>query len=318
MFNYVERRRTWFTISAIAILPGILFMIYSLATHGTILPLSIDYTGGTLWEMRFQQPVAPTDVRQIFVDNGYSDTVAFNVENDETVQVKLKTIDVSEKATLIDDLEAKFGPLEERSYRSIGPSIGSEVSRAAILAVILASALILLYIAWAFRQVSHPFRYGTSAVIALVHDVLVTVTFIAIMNLVAGWEIDALFLTAILTVIGFSVNDTIVVFDRIRENLKRHRGETFAMVADRSLVETFQRSVATQITALLVLVAILILGGASLRQFMATMIVGLVSGTYSSLFNATPILVAWEEGSLFGRKKSRSSDVTNNGKAVAA
>lgn len=317
MFNYVERRRLWFTISAIAILPGIIFMIYSLATNGTILPLSIDYTGGTLWEMRFQQPVAPTDVRQIFVDNGYADTVAFNVENDQTVQVKFKNIDISEKTVLIDALEAKFGPLEERSYRSIGPSIGSEVSRAALLAVIMASALILLYIAWAFRQVSHPFRYGTSAVIALVHDVLVTVTFIGIMNLVAGWEIDALFLTAILTVIGFSVNDTIVVFDRIRENLKRHRGESLAMVADRSLVETFQRSVATQITALLVLVAILVLGGASLRQFMATMIVGLVSGTYSSLFNATPILVAWEEGSLFSRKKSGSSDVAK-GKAVAA
>jgi len=317
MFNYVERRRTWFTISAIMILPGILFMIYSMVTHGTLLPLSIDYTGGTLWEMRYEQPVAPTDVRQVFVDNGFADTVAFNVEDDRTVQAKFKNIDGPQKEVLLAALEEKFGPLEERSYRSIGPAIGSEVSRAALLAVMLASFLILLYIAWAFRQVSHPFRYGTSAVIALVHDVLVTISFVSIMNIIAGWEVDALFLTAVLTVIGFSVNDTIVVFDRIRENLKRHKSETFATVANRSLVETFQRSIATQITALLVLVAILVLGGASLQQFMATLIVGLVSGTYSSLFNATPILVAWDEGSLFGHHKKQSSKV-NNGEAVTA
>ena len=122
------------------------------------------------------------------------------------------------------------------------------------------------------------------------------------MYFVAGWEIDALFLTAILTVIGFSVNDTIVVFDRIRENLRRYRTERFATIANRSVIETAQRSIATQVTALLVLVAILVLGGATLRQFMATLIVGLVSGTYSSLFTATPILVAWEEGSLLGRR----------------
>lgn len=317
MYNYVERRRTWFLISALMILPGILFMVYSLITHGTVLPLSIDYTGGTLWEMRFEQPVAPTEVRQIFVNNGYADTIAFHVEGDNTVQVKFKNIDGDQKEMLVNAIEDQFGPLEERSYRSIGPAIGNEVSRAAMLAVMAASALILLYIAWAFRQVSHPFRYGTSAVIALVHDVLVTISFVSIMNLIAGWEIDALFLTAVLTVIGFSVNDTIVVFDRIRENLKRHKTESFATVANRSLVETFQRSIATQITALLVLVAILVLGGASLQQFMATLIVGLVSGTYSSLFNATPILVAWEEGSLFGRNKKQASNV-GNGEVVAA
>jgi preprotein translocase subunit SecF len=302
MFHIVEKRRLWFTISALAILPGIIFMIYSLATTGQMLPLSIDYTGGTLWEIRFQEPVAPTQARQVFVDQGYSDTVAFNVGDDNTVQVKLKTLDAAQKEILINDLNAAFGEFEERSYRSIGPTIGTEVSRAALLAVAIASLLILLYIALAFRQVSHPFRYGTCAVIALVHDVLVTITFLAIMNLLVGWEADALFLTAILTVIGFSVNDTIVVFDRIRENLKRYRGEAFATVANRSLVETFQRSIATQITAMLVLFAILVLGGATLRQFMATLLVGLLSGTYSSLFNATPILVAWEEGSLFGKK----------------
>ena len=302
MFNIVERRKTWFTISTILILPGILFMIWQTITTGSPLPLNIDYTGGTLWEMRFETPVEPAQLRAAFVEAGHPAATAFNIEDGNTLQVKFENIEPEAKDELIADITARFGAFEERYYRSIGPAIGSEVSQAALLAVLVASAGILLYIAFAFRQVSHPFHYGSCAVAALIHDVLVTISFVAVMYFVAGWEVDALFLTAILTVIGFSVNDTIVVFDRIRENLKRHRGESFAKVADRSLLETFQRSVATQVTVLLVLMAILLFGGGSIRQFMATMMVGMVSGTYSSLFNATPLLVAWEERSLFGKK----------------
>ncbi len=139
--------------------------------------------------------------------------------------------------------------------------------------------------------------------VALVHDSLVTLTFIGIMNLVAGWEIDALFLTAILTVIGFSVHDTIVVFDRIRENIKKFRGEDLATVANISLWETMSRSLGTQVTIIVVIVAILLFGGSSLRQFMATMLVGMITGTYSSIFDAAPLLVAWEERSWFGHRK---------------
>ncbi|RME54131.1 MAG: protein translocase subunit SecF, partial [Caldilineae bacterium] len=301
--NIVERRRIWFLISLVAILPGLLFMIWHQVSQGTPLPLAIDYTGGTQWEVRFQQDVAPTDVRAVFVEAGYPDTTAFHVEDNQTVQLKFKTIDTAQKEQLAAKLTERFGPFEERLYRSIGPTIGAEVSRAALLAVIAASVLILIYIALAFREVPHPFRYGTAAVVALIHDVLVTISFLSIMNLIAGWEIDALFLTAALTVIGFSVNDTIVIFDRIRENLRVHRGETFATVTNRSLIETAQRSIATQVTALLVLVAILLFGGATLKIFMATLVVGLVSGTYSSIFTAAPLVVAWEEGSLLGRSE---------------
>ena len=300
--NLVERRGLWFSISLIAILPGILFMIWNLATVGTLLPLAIDYTGGTQWEMRFEQPIAPTEVRQIFVETGYPDTTAFLVEEDgRTVQLKLKTIDPDQKDTLIAAVTARFGAFDERSYRSIGPTIGAEVSQAALLAVIAACVLILIYIAVAFREVSHPLRFGTAAIVALVHDVLVTISFLSVMNLVAGWEIDALFLTAALTVIGFSVNDTIVILDRIRENLRRHRGESYATIANRSLLETVHRSMATQITAMLILVALLIFGGATLRVFVSTLLVGLISGTYSSIFNAAPVVVAWEEHSLVGK-----------------
>ena len=300
MYDIVGRRPLWYVISLILIVPGVLFMGYSLATRGTVLPLSIDYTGGTLWEMRFSQDVEPATVRQVFVDAGYADTVVFSVEDTRTVQAKLKDLSADEKEMIVAAINSQLGEFEERSYRSIGPSIGSEVSTAALGAVVIASVGIMLYIAWAFRQVPHPFRYGACAVIALIHDSLVTITFIGIMNLVMGWEIDALFLTAIMTVIGFSVHDTIVVFDRVRENIRKYRGEEFATVTNISLWETMSRSLGTQITVFLVIIAILLFGGASLRQFMATMLVGMVTGTYSSIFNAAPLLVAWEERSWFG------------------
>jgi preprotein translocase subunit SecF len=316
MFRIMERRGFYFAISLVLTLPGIIYMVWSLSTKGTLLPLSIDYTGGTLWEMRFSQPVHPADVRQIFVEAGFADTSAFTVQDDRTVEVKFKNIGADEKATLQNKLTQKFGAFDERSYRSIGPSIGSEISKSAVLAVAIASILILLYIALAFRQVAHPFRFGAAAVVALVHDTLVVISFICIMNLVAGWEIDALFLTAILTVIGYSVSDTIVVFDRIRENFRRYRGETLSMVANRSIIETAHRSLATHVTVLLTLTAVLVLGGPTLRQFIATLLVGIASGTYSSIFNAAALLVAWDEGSWF-HKEENSTPTANERTALA-
>ncbi len=307
MFRIVERRGWYFALSLLLMLPGIIYMIYSLATQGQPLPLSIDYTGGTLWEMRFAEAQRPADVRAIFVQAGYPDTTAFTVENEQTVQVKFKNIDTAEKTTIQNALVERFGEFEERSYRSIGPTIGGEVSQAAVVAVVVASLLILAYIAFAFRQVAHPVRFGVCAVIALIHDTLVVISFACVMYLVAGWEIDALFLTAALTVIGYSVNDTIVVLDRIRENYRRYRSEGFAVLANRSIIETAQRSLGTQATTLLTLVAILVLGGATLQQFVAVLIVGITAGTYSSIFNATAILVAWEERSLIHRDSTNST-----------
>jgi preprotein translocase subunit SecF len=312
----MERRGWYFAFSILIMLPGIIYMIWSLVTTGHPLPLSIDYTGGTLWEIRFAEARQPVDVRQIFVEAGYNDTTVFTIEDDRTVQIKLETINADQKSTLQNALQTQLGAFEERSYRSIGPVIGSEVSQAAIIAVTVASLLILLYIAFAFRQVSHPVRFGVCAVIAIVHDVLVTLSFICIMNLIAGWQIDALFLTAILTVIGYSVNDTIVVFDRIRENYKRHRNDSLAVIANRSVIETAQRSIGTGMTSLLTLVAILALGGATLQQFVATLIVGILSGTYSSVFNATALLVAWEEKSLLHSEPANAT--INNGQTVLA
>ncbi|MCB0089446.1 MAG: protein translocase subunit SecF [Caldilineaceae bacterium] len=318
MYNLVGKRGLWFILSGLLMLPGIVFMIWSLMTHGTILPLAIDYTGGTMWEMRFEKPITATEVRDVFVKADFADTTVFLVGDDQTVQAKLKNIDIPQKEALNSALTEQIGPFEELSFRSIGPSIGAEVSRAAVVAVLIASVLILIYIAIAFRSVSHPTRYGVCAVIAMIHDVLVMISGVAILNWVAGWEVDALFLTAAMTVIGYSVNDTIVVFDRIRENLKRYRSESLATVANRSLIETMQRSLSTQITTLLALVAILVLGGATLRPFMGMLVVGLVSGTYSSIFNATALLVAWDEGSFFPRNNSSQSNPVAGEHAAAA
>ncbi|MGL4648797.1 MAG: protein translocase subunit SecF [Caldilineaceae bacterium] len=310
----VERRGTYFLISLLLTVPGIIYMIWSVIATGHPLPLSIDYTGGVTWEVRFEEPVQPGDVRQVLIDNGHPDTVATLVEDDRTVQIKTDELAPEEKAVIVAALTAQFGAPEERLYRNIGPSVGQEVSRAAIIAVAIASILILLYLAWSFRQVPHPFRYGTCAVIALVHDVLVTISFICLMNIFFGWEIDALFLTAILTVIGYSVSDSIVVFDRIRENLKRHRSESFATISNRSIIETASRSLGTQVATLLTMVSILMLGGPTLQKFIAIMVVGIVSGTYSSIFNAAALLVAWDERSLLyranGAKKVSATPAT--------
>jgi len=316
MYRIMERRGFYFLLSTVLMLPGIIYMIWSLASKGTPLPLSIDYTGGTLWEMRFSKPVEPSAVLKVFVDSGFADTKATTIEDNRTVQVKFKNIGAEEKTAISNKLTQQFGKFEERSYRSIGPAIGNEISQAAILAVGLASVLILLYIALAFRQVAHPFRFGTCAVVALVHDVLVIISFACLMNLIAGWEIDALFLTATLTVIGYSVSDTIVVFDRIRENFRRYRGETLSIVTNRSIIETAHRSLATHVTVLLTLIAILILGGPTLRQFIATLLVGVTSGTFSSIFNAAALLIAWDEGSLL--HKDENSAPAANGRAALA
>jgi preprotein translocase SecF subunit len=180
------------------------------------------------------------------------------------------------------------------TYEAVSPVIGGEVTQAAGIAVFVASFVILAFIWWSFRRVPHAFRYGASAIVAMLHDILVALGFFALMGILQGWEVDALFLTAILTVSGFSVQDTIVVFDRIRENLPRYRSEPFERVINRSILETLHRSLATQLNAIFVMVAIILFGGQTIRPFISTMLVGMLSGTYSSIFIAVPLLVVWE------------------------
>jgi len=288
----------YFTLSAIIILPSVIAMIISLIQFGTPLKLSIDFTGGALQEVRFEQSVQPGDVRQIFVNQGYGDTTVQTTGDGSTVIIRSKFLDNEAKVQLQEVLRNTIGPFEELRFEAVGPTIGSEVTRAASIAVLAASMVILAFIWWAFRNVPNSFRYGVCAIAAMIHDVLVVCGLFAIAGLLLGWEVDALFLTALLTVIGFSVQDTIVVFDRIRENIPRRRGEDYETIVNRSLLETLHRSLATQLNAIFVLIAILLFGGATIKQFVAVLLVGLLSGTYSSIFNAVPLLVVWQKGEI--------------------
>jgi preprotein translocase SecF subunit len=221
----------------------------------------------------------------------------------------MKQVDEQTKLALIEQLEARFGPLTELYFRSVGPSVGQEVTRSAFTAIGFTALFIVLFILVAFRKVPNAFRYGVCAVVAILQNILVVTGLFSILGWLLGWEVDALFLTALLTVIGFSVQDIIVVFDRIRENIPKRRGEDYETIVNRSVLETLHRSLATQLNAMFILVALLLFGGATIKQFIVALLVGMLSETYASLFSAVPLLVVWEKGEignffrrLFGRR----------------
>jgi preprotein translocase SecF subunit len=303
MFNLVEKRRWYFLISGLVILIGVVAMVYSVAvleTH-TPFPLSVDFRSGTRFVLRFEAPISEGGIRDVFAGYGVTNPSVTRLGEpaDNTWQIRTEFLSSSDAQDVKAALAA-VAPIDESQTEidSVSPTVGAEVTRAAALAVLVAALAILVFIVVAFRQVPNAFRYGACAIAAMVHDILVAMGFMSIAGLLLGWEADALFLTAMLTVIGFSVQDTIVVFDRIRENIPRRKNEDFETVVNRSVLETIHRSLATQLNAIFVMVALLFFGGASIQQFIAVLLVGMVSGTYSSIFNAVPLLVAWEKGEL--------------------
>ncbi len=242
------------------------------------------------------------ELRQIFVDSGIEDPAVTTLGDGTALQVRLQPIDEVQKLELFDTLKASFPSVSELQFSSVGPAIGQEVTNAALLAILAAAVVILGFMVFAFRKVPHPIRYGTVAIVAMFHDLLLTLGLFSIVSLVLGWQADALFLTALLTVMSFSMQDKIVVFDRIRENAPKYRGESFTSIANRSIMETIHRSLATQLNAIFIMVSILLFGGATIKQFIAVMLVGLLSGTYSSIFIAVPMLVGWTERDWLGKK----------------
>lgn len=281
--NFMKYKWLYFAISFLVLVPG----VYSLIRYG--LRLSIDFTGGTLLEI--QSPSA--DFKKIAADQKLElSSVVSSADN--TYLLRFKYLDASGSAAF----KAAIGKdVVEKRFESVGPVVGSELARRAVMAVGLASLAIVAYIAWSFRFVPNPYsswKFGVSAVVALLHDVLVVVGLFALFGYLYHVEIDALFVTALLTVIGFSVHDTIVVFDRVRENLPKMPRKSFSEVVDFSLTETLVRSLNTSLTVILTLVALLLFGGESTRWFVVALLVGIVSGTYSSIFNAAPLLVLWE------------------------
>lgn len=289
MFDIVGKRYWFFLISFLIIVPGAV----ALALWG--LPLAIDFTGGSLLEVRFDGPrPASGEVVELYDDLRISDALAQSV-GETDLAVRSKGIDETQQAQIVDEMEERFGSqVTVLRFETVGPSIGAEVAQRGAGAVGLATLGILAYITLAFRGVDHAFRYGVAAILAMLHDVAVVLGIESILGHFLGWEVDALFLTALLTVIGFSVHDSIVVFDRIRENESVYRRLDYETLVNHSIIQTLDRSINTQLTVALTLLALLLLGGVTTQHFVAILLIGVFSGTYSSIFNAAPLLVVWE------------------------
>lgn len=291
MVDLMAKKWWFFILSGVVILPGII----SLVLFG--LNLGVDFTGGALIEYKFEKPIDKGGIHQEFSEAKIE--VSSIVESGPSSYiVKTQPIPGQKIIEIKNLLTGKFGKLEELRVENVGPIIGTETTRNAFISLVLASVMIVVYLALAFRKVpkpTSPWRFGIAAVAALLHDVLVLVGIFSILGHFFKVEIDVLFVTAALTVVGFSVHDTIVVFDRIRENLPKHLSKKFSEVANISITQTLARSLNTSLTVIFVLLALLLFGGETIRWFVVALLVGIVSGTYSSIFNATALLALWEE-----------------------
>lgn len=312
MDHLASRRHTWYLISLILIVPGLI----SLVLFG--LNLGIDFTGGTLWELKFDKQITTQDVRNVLDQHGYGNasiqiSSEGGTDNVALIRMKELTEGSPEKQALAESFTSEIGPYTELDFSTVGGSVGQSIRNRAVLAVFIASIAILAYIAFAFRNTQNPALYGLAAITGMLHDVLFVLGVFSILGEFFDVEVDALFVTAMLTVIGFSVHDTIVVFDRIRENLAHHTDPTFEGVVNYSLAQTIVRSLNTSMTVVFTLFALFLFGGASTQNFVLALLLGVIIGTYSSIFNASQILVSWETGEIqrlfhritsFGRKAS--------------
>ncbi len=298
MVNIIGTRKIWFGIS------GALFLASVIAIAVWGLRFGIDFTGGSISELHFIDARPDNALVAASIEkSGIHDAILQPV-GDKDLFIRTKTLGQTEHQKMVQELTTTFQTadkkpaVEEKSFESIGPTVGAELKQKSWSAVTMVLVAIILYIAWAFRKVSEPvasWKFGICAVVALFHDVVIPTGIFAALGHFLGYEIDTLFVTGVLTVLGFSVHDTIVVFDRIRENLIKHRAKTFAETVNASVNETITRSINTSFTVLLVLFAVFFFGGVSTRNFVLVLILGVFFGTYSSIFIASPLLVAWQE-----------------------
>jgi preprotein translocase subunit SecF len=258
----------------------------------------IDFTGGTLWQLKIDNPqISESVLQNAFVNMGAKDSIVYKELTSETYMVKLQNVSEADHQAYLKSLEGNFSQVQEMKFESIGPTIGSQLKTRAIWAIILVLVGISSYIAFAFRKASYPvqsWKYGMATLIALAHDVIIPSGIIALLGYWKGVELDTNFVVALLVIVGFSVHDTIVVFDRIRENLLTRKGsKTFEEIVNDSVVQTIARSINTSLTLVLVLAAMLVFGAPILKLFVLIMLIGVIFGTYSSIFLASPILTIW-------------------------
>lgn len=287
--NLIAKRKWWYAISLLIIVPGTI----SLLVNG--LKLGIDFQGGQMLEVSgkvTQETVTPISDRLelkdvTIISSGENTMIRYRDESEPKQQQ-------ANRQTLSSQLSATGN--SEIRFETVGPAVSADITRNAVISVALAAVAIVLYIAFAFRNVPPPltsWNFGIAAIIAMLHDALLLLGVFSLLGWAFGIEIDSLFVTAVLTVIGFSVHDTIVVFDRIRENLRRERGE-LEIIINNSILETLARSLNTSITVLLTLLALYLFGGQSIKMFVLALIIGIASGTYSSILNASPLLISWQ------------------------
>lgn len=294
MMNILSKRYVFFAFSLLLIIPGLVII----GLYG--LPLSIDFLGGSLIELEFDSQKAPSfsEVQSLYESIGINDAqVQISSEEErEILLIKSSSLEQDQYTSIISHLKGNYDELlVERRFNTVGPSISQSVTQRALLAILISSIAVLLYITFAFRKIDHAFRFGVCAVIAMIHDILIVISLGAIGSQIFGWQMDSLFLTALLTVIGFSTQDKIVVFDRIRENSPLLRKISFEQLVNHSIIQSLQRSINTQLmTVEFLLLSLALFGGETLREMCIILLVGLLSGTYSSIFIAAPILVVWE------------------------
>lgn len=290
MMDIVGKRFWFFLISVLVLIPGLI----SLAIFG--LKPGVDFSSGTTMTLRSEKPVELSWLRQEMAKLGYDKAMIQRVGEGDFF-VRLREISPEEREKLIDGLAEGLGSeVTVMDYYTVSPIIAVETGRNAAIAVIVASAGILIYICWAFRRMPKPLRWGTCAIVALMHDVLVVAGIFSILGWVRGVEMDALFITGVLAIVGYSVNNIVVVFDRIRENINRGISRDFEVTVNASILETIGRSLNTSLTTLFVIVALYLFGGVTIRYFVLVLLIGVVAGTYSSLCNAGQLLVVWEKG----------------------
>lgn len=290
MLKILSYYKYLFALSGIVLIFG----IGSTLLYG--LRLGIDFRGGSITELRFLNDYDPAKVKEVLNARRVPGFQLQSVGQNGLI-IKTESIDKDKHDAILAELKNKIGDYEEKRFDSIGPVVGRELKQKAVYQLLLVSLGIILYIAYAFRKVARPlsaWRFGVAAIVALLHDLLVVLGIFSLLGHYLGVELDSLFVTAMLTVLGFSVHDTIVVFDRIRENIKLYAGQSIDFVINHSIAQTLVRSLNTSLTVLFVLLALLLFGGETIKYFILALFIGVITGTYSSIFVASPILVLWQ------------------------
>jgi len=295
MIDFVGKKRWFFLISEILVVIGIVSLVISQVQLGAPLRLGTDFTGGTSMILQFSPPVEQSQLREEMAELGYDKATIQNAGEGNFI-IHVREITSKDARELAGELgTALDSQVEITDYYLVSGTVAAKTARNAVIAVIIAAVAMMFYIVWAFRRMPSPFRWGTCAIIALIHDVFIIAGIFSILGWLAGVEIDALFITGLLAVVGYSINNTVVVFDRIRENVSRHIRPDFAETVNDSLIDTLGRCLNTALTTLFVLLALFLFGGATIHYFVLVLLLGVIIGTYSSVCISSQLLVVWEK-----------------------